>query len=337
MAKTLFSRTEIKNEDFNFSIQITSISLREHIIAKIKDKKRVGLDFNNYYIIMKRIFYSNVEIKLSYKEVEGNFYIYKTSFPDAIENGVVPYYYGKRKFKGDILSDKYIGSPKVNRKVFLEQIEKNNKIIKEIICLFCDEIKCSDFENKLTEEHYGKEGCLNGSRFSPTCDIETLREIGMKCKTLKKGLFSMTKEQLRENAKRAYAAGLGKMSNEERKSIQRRGILKRLDRLNESDIYQYYKKIGANGGKIGGKKAHENKNGIHDQNNPRNKEGRAKGHKKLAEKYAKEFSIIDPNGNLIKIKNLNKFCRDNNLNRGNIMLLLRGKIKSSLGWTKPKN
>ena len=285
---------------------------------------------------MTRIFYRNVEIKSLHKETEGNFYIYKISFPDTTNNGITPYYYGKRKYNGDILNDKYVGSPKIHRKVFLEQIEKNNKIIKEIICVFCDEIKCSNFENELIEEHYGKKGCLNGSRFSPTCDIETLRETGMRMKKMKKGLFSMTKEEIRENSKKAYAAGLGKMSNEERKLIQRKGISERLGRL-ELDIYEYYKKIGANGGKIGGKKAHENKNGIHDLNNPKIKEGRAKGHKQLAEKYSKEFSIVDPNGNLVQAKNLNKFCRDNNLNRGNIKLLLKGKIKSSLGWTKPKS
>lgn len=285
----------------------------------------------------RKIFYRNVEIKLSCEKIEGNFYTYKTSFPDATESCVIPYYYGRRKYDGDILNDKYIGSPKTHRKVFLEQIEKNNKIIKEIICVFYDEAKCSNFENKLIEEHHDQKGCLNGSRFSPTCDIETLRKNGIRLKKMKKGLFSMTKEQLCENAKKAYKAGLGKMSNEERKSIQKKGILDRLNRLDESDFVGYYKKIGANGGKIGGKKSYENKNGIHNPNDPRNKEGRAKGHKKLAEKYGKEFEIIDPYGNLVKAKNLKKFCRENNLNRGNIKLLLRGKIKSSLGWTAKAN
>lgn len=285
---------------------------------------------------MARIFYKNVEIKLSCEELEGNFYVYKTSFPEAAKNGIIPYYYGRRKFDGDILNDKYIGSPKVSKSIFLEQIEKNNKINKEIVCVFCDQTKCSDFENKLIESHHGKEGCLNGSRFSPTCDIETLKETGIKCKNLKKGLFSMTKKQIHENSKKAYAAGLGKMSNEERKSIQKKGILKKFENLNASDISEYYKKIGANGGKIGGRKTHENKSGIHNPDCSKIIEGRAKGHKQLAEKYAKEFSIIDPNGNLIQAKNLKKFCRDNNLNKGNITLLLKGKIKSSLGWTKPK-
>lgn len=259
-----------------------------------------------------RIYYEGVEIKLPYEEIKGKYYVYKVEFPDATQSGITPYYYGRRTYKGDILKDNYIGSPSKAKSLFLEQIDKKNKITKEIIETFSSTVECSVFEKSLIEEHYKKEGCLNGSIFSP----------------------SLTKEQMIQNCKKAYAAGLGRLSNEERKRIQKEGIIKKFG----SEVFSnnYYKTIAANGGKKGGKKAHENKSGIHDIDNPKVVAGRAKGHKAIAEKYAREFSIIDPNGNLVRSRNLQKFCKENNLNRGNIRLLLQGKIKSSLGWTRPK-
>lgn len=258
---------------------------------------------------MSKIYYQNVEKILSC-EIKGNFYVYKITFPDATKDGITPYYYGRKSCKGDIKNDNYIGSPIKYRNVFLEQIEKNNKIVKEIIKTFSDTVECGIFEEGLIKNHYKNPGCLNGSLFSPF----------------------LTHQQLIENTKKAYAAGLGKLTNDERKRIQREGIKKKLD---SNSLEDYFKKIGSNGGKIGGKKAYKNKNGIHNLNDHRVVAGRAKGHKKIAEKYGKEFSLIDPKGNLVKEKNLAKFCRENNLNKGNIKLLLRGKIKSSLGWKKP--
>lgn len=260
---------------------------------------------------MRKIFYENIEIKLSFNKRNGDFYIYKIEFPDDETNGVIPYYYGRAKYKGDFSKHKYIGTPLKYKQKFLDQINKNNKITKEIIYTFSKNEECAIFEKNLIDNYYGKEGCLNGSIFSPL----------------------IPKEELIKNAKKAYAAGLGKLTNEERKRIQREGIAKKIK--SKVDYIEYYKKIGTNGGKIGGKKAYLNKSGIHDINNSIVANGRAKGHKKIAEKYGREFSIIDPKGNLLREKNLAKFCRENNLNKSNIRLLLRGKIKSSLGWTKP--
>ena len=52
--------------------------------------------------------------------------------------------------------------------------------------------------------------------------------------------------------------------------------------------------------------------------------------KKVSEKLAKKWSIIDPTGNTYIIKNLQKFCRDNGLDQGN---LSRGSYK---GWKAVK-
>lgn len=258
---------------------------------------------------MSKIYYQDVE-KIISCEIKGRFYVYKITFPEAIKDGVMPYYYGRKSYKGNIVNDNYIGSPIKYKDIFLEQIEKNNRIIKEIIQTFSDTTECGAFEENLIKNNYKNPGCLNGSLFSPF----------------------LTHKQLIENTKKAYAAGLGKLTNDERKRIQKQGIKKK---LGIDSLENYFKTIGSNGGKIGGKKVYENKNGIHDLNNPLVIAGRAKGHKKIAEKYGKEFSLINPEGRLIKAKNLAKFCRENNLNRGNIKLLLKGKIKSSLGWRKP--
>ena len=43
---------------------------------------------------------------------------------------------------------------------------------------------------------------------------------------------------------------------------------------------------------------------------------------------------IDPNGQIIKIENMRKFCRDNNLNRIALMNVEKGTRKSHKGFTK---
>lgn len=56
---------------------------------------------------------------------------------------------------------------------------------------------------------------------------------------------------------------------------------------------------------------------------------------KNPEARAKEFKLIDPNGNLFIGKNLKKFCRDNNLSQANMHGVLKGRVKSCKGWTSP--
>jgi hypothetical protein len=47
---------------------------------------------------------------------------------------------------------------------------------------------------------------------------------------------------------------------------------------------------------------------------------------KVSEKLSKEYQLTDPNGKNIIVKNLTKFCRENNLDQGN---MYRNQIK---GW-----
>ena len=46
---------------------------------------------------------------------------------------------------------------------------------------------------------------------------------------------------------------------------------------------------------------------------------------KVAEALSKEYIITDPQGNTHHIKNLNKFCRENNLDQGNMTKVSNGK------------
>lgn len=53
----------------------------------------------------------------------------------------------------------------------------------------------------------------------------------------------------------------------------------------------------------------------------------------IAEKNSKEYELISPEGNLIKLKNLEKFARENNLSANCLRHVLSGRNKSHKGWT----
>lgn len=59
------------------------------------------------------------------------------------------------------------------------------------------------------------------------------------------------------------------------------------------------------------------------------------GHESSAEKKSKQFTLRSPTGEIVKGKNISKFCRENNLNQGTICSLFSGKVKSHKGWTLP--
>lgn len=51
------------------------------------------------------------------------------------------------------------------------------------------------------------------------------------------------------------------------------------------------------------------------------------------EANAKSYRFKNPNGEVVNIYNLRKFCRENNLNAGNLHQVSVGKAKSCKGWT----
>jgi hypothetical protein len=54
--------------------------------------------------------------------------------------------------------------------------------------------------------------------------------------------------------------------------------------------------------------------------------------KALSEKNSKEYKLISPSGNIIEIKNLTKFAKENNLNIGCLQHVVAGRNKSHKGW-----
>jgi hypothetical protein len=50
--------------------------------------------------------------------------------------------------------------------------------------------------------------------------------------------------------------------------------------------------------------------------------------------WAKVWTLIDPEGNSIKVYNLSKFCRENNLDQGTMMKVMSGQRNHHKGWTK---
>lgn len=53
---------------------------------------------------------------------------------------------------------------------------------------------------------------------------------------------------------------------------------------------------------------------------------------KLSEKNSKEYKLISPEGSIVKIKNLTKFAKDNNLSIGCLHQVVSGRNKSHRGW-----
>jgi hypothetical protein len=56
--------------------------------------------------------------------------------------------------------------------------------------------------------------------------------------------------------------------------------------------------------------------------------------RKIGDSNSKEYEFIDPDGNLVTIKNLKKFCADNGYNREGFYLLISGKKEQYRGWRR---
>jgi hypothetical protein len=183
---------------------------------------------------------------------------------------------------------------------------------------------------------------------------ETQRQLGI-------GLAGLTKEQRVKNAENAgnkvHELGLGihALSREERSEIGKNGN-KKLRELGLG-IYaqtpeqksQAGKKchelgLGVHGrtkeeriehGKKGGKRSKELNRGIFALTKEQRLENAKKGRQIAAKNREREFVLMDPHGNIHKGKNLDKFCRDHNLNPANTRNVLNGTRPHHKGWTKP--
>ena len=54
---------------------------------------------------------------------------------------------------------------------------------------------------------------------------------------------------------------------------------------------------------------------------------------KIGNSNAKDFPFINPQGKPVLIHNLRKYCREHNLNVGNMWAVFKGIYKTSKGWT----
>lgn len=51
--------------------------------------------------------------------------------------------------------------------------------------------------------------------------------------------------------------------------------------------------------------------------------------------HEKEYELVSPSGDLVKIKNLTSYCKENGINRSGLSMLACGGLKSYKGWTMP--
>tara|TARA_R110000868_G_scaffold288123_1_gene548476 strand:+ start:155 stop:943 length:789 start_codon:yes stop_codon:yes gene_type:complete len=120
------------------------------------------------------------------------------------------------------------------------------------------------------------------------------------------GLVSL--EMLRENGKKLYEQGIGfhSLTTEQRRK----------------------------NGRKSGKMQYENKLGIHKLTPEQIKQNSKKGTSISIEKRSKEFALISPKGEIVRGKNIENFCRKNNLNSSHISRVLNGKLNYHKGWRK---
>ena len=57
--------------------------------------------------------------------------------------------------------------------------------------------------------------------------------------------------------------------------------------------------------------------------------------RKIGNSNAKEYKFINPNGDLVIINNLQKFCDENGYSRSNFFAIMKGKYSQYRGWRMP--
>jgi hypothetical protein len=84
------------------------------------------------------------------------------------------------------------------------------------------------------------------------------------------------------------------------------------------------------------KKISENIKKYYENNSNPNKGKKLSDEQKkiISEKNSKEYKLINPNGELIKIKNLTKFAKEHDLSIGCLQHVVAGRNKSHKGWKK---
>jgi hypothetical protein len=243
-------------------------------------------------------------------------YTYKITFEE-----VFYYYYGVKKER--YFNEEYWGSPITHKWIWDFYTPK-----KQILEIFdyTDKgwIEAQEVEKKLIKPFYNiDEWCLN-ENVGGFVSLSSLSKLGKKLYETKSGMFGRSQEKIKLDCIKG-----GKVSGE-RLYESGKGIFG----LTQKQIIENAKR----GGIITGKKSMELGIGIHkltkDQRIENGKIYGKLGGQVIAEKKSRDFSLISPEGEIINAKNLNKFCRDNNLIRSNIQAVLRGERNQHKGWRR---
>jgi hypothetical protein len=215
-----------------------------------------------------------------------------------------------------------------------------------------DEVILHNFYEVHINPHFANQAKQTSNKFYLPRDKWS--EIGKLNKKNKKGFFKLTTEQRRKNGIRIYQQGLGIHSPDfygKKVEIGKRAYKNKtgVHSLTQEEKSKYGKKsyemkVGVHSFTLekrkeisskAGKKTFENKSGIFSIPKEKMIEYRERGLKNAREKWENEFELKSPNGEIIRGKNIAKFCRENNLNSGHIGSVLKGKRKHHKGWTKP--
>jgi hypothetical protein len=227
-------------------------------------------------------------------------------------------YIGSRKSKVSPEQDiSYFGSYKdktfhPTQKIILTQHNTREEAL-------AAEMRLHEFYDVANNSHFANLSKLTSVRFYVSEEIarECGRKIGNKTKELGVGIHALTKEDLGKAGNRG-----GKKTKE----------------LNRG-IFSQTKEEMIKHSKMGGNKTKELGVGIFgltkEERIAAGKKGGKKAGKIRAEKTAREFVLMDPQGNIHKERNLDRFCKKYNLDRSSISRVLNGKYKHSQGWTKP--
>lgn len=163
-----------------------------------------------------KIYYKNVEVIVNenIKLERGRHYVYKITFPDLINDGVIPFYIGMSDAgKRSVFTNNYIGSPGRNRKFFLDAIKKKTRIVKEIIAVYNNPKSKIKKEEELLKKFDNAPGKLNGPHIKNS-SMETRRKGGLNYfkKYGKQGMSRLGKKAAKITAKKyAFISPKGKL------------------------------------------------------------------------------------------------------------------------------
>jgi hypothetical protein len=96
----------------------------------------------------------------------------------------------------------------------------------------------------------------------------------------------------------------------------------------------FHPEVCVKGGKKGGKKSFELRTGVHGLSSEEKIKNAKKGAKITSERYAREFAVISPKGEVFKGRNLTRFCNEHGLDLANVRRVLKGTQSYYKGWIR---